>query len=162
MNFTTERLLINPLSENDAIFILELVNTEGWIKFIGNRNINSENDAIAYIRRINENRNLTYWTVRLIETDIAVGIITLIKRDYLEHNDIGFAFLPNFSKKGFAFEATHKVYEELIQTNEYAKLLATTMPENINSIKLLEKIGFYFDRIIENDKVVLLLYKNFK
>lgn len=99
MNFTTERLLINTLSENDAIFILELVNTEGWIKFIGNRNINSENDAIAYIRRINENRNLTYWTVRLIETDVAVGIITLIKRDYLEHNDIGFAFLPNFSKK---------------------------------------------------------------
>ncbi len=50
-SISTERLLINPLSTYDDYFILELLNTEGWIKFIGNRNIHSQADASAYIQK---------------------------------------------------------------------------------------------------------------
>ena len=160
MKFTTDRLLIEPLSENDTDFILELVNTDGWLKFIGSRNINSKTDAIAYIQKINGNQNITYWTVKLIKTKVSIGIITFIKRDYLEYNDIGFAFLSKFSKKGFAFEATQKVLESLIENKKITNILATTIPENINSITLLEKLGFYFDKKIEIDNEILHIYKN--
>src|SRR5215217_4875843 len=103
----TERLLIKPLTLTDDNFILELLNTEGWIRFIGNRNINTPLEARDYIQKILENENIKYWVVKLKDNQYAIGIVTYIKRDYLEHHDIGFAFLPNFAKNGYAYEATN-------------------------------------------------------
>jgi [ribosomal protein S5]-alanine N-acetyltransferase len=159
IKLVTDRLLIEPLSESDNAFILELVNTDGWIKNIGNRNVNNQMDAIAYIQKINENKNVTYWTVKLKATNEAIGIITFIKRDYLEHNDIGFAFLPNFANKGYAFEATQKVLSFLVQGNNFSYILATTIPENISSISLLKKLGLQFDKTIEIENEILHIYK---
>lgn len=158
MIITTDRLIIEPLSKNDDGFILELLNTEGWIKFIGDRNIKAKSDAIAYIQKINGNQSVCYWTVKLKTSKVAIGIITFIKRDYLKHNDIGFAFLPQYSNKGFAYEATKNVLEHLILMHDLTTILAITIPGNLNSIKLLEKIGFQFDSIIEIEKVILHLY----
>jgi [ribosomal protein S5]-alanine N-acetyltransferase len=157
-HFTTDRLLIQPLTINDNAFILELVNTDGWIKFIGNRNINSAADATAYIERIISNENITYWAVQLKGTTTLIGIITFIKRDYLEHHDIGFAFLPNFSNSGYAYEAAHTVLNGLTQNNNFTHILATTIPENISSIKLLKKLGLQFDKAIKVEEEALHVY----
>src|SRR5580692_7039107 len=97
---TTDRLLIKELSTEDAAFIFELLNTEGWIRFIGNRNINSLEDAAAYIQKVLGNENLLYHTVTLKGSDEKLGIVTFIKRDYLDHHDIGFAFLARYGNKG--------------------------------------------------------------
>lgn len=154
----TERLFIKQLSEEDTRFILELLNTEGWIKYIGNRNVNSENDAVAYIQKINQNTDITYWTVSLNQTKKSIGLVTLIKRDYLEYNDIGFAFLPDFSGKGYAYEAVNAVLRNLEEYNSLENILAITLPKNTTSIKLLEKLGFKFDRIIKQNNENLYLY----
>lgn len=158
-NLTTNRLLLATLSEKDSLFILELLNTEGWIRFIGDRNIRTEADAMVYIQKINDNENTTYWSIKLKDTDNAIGIITLIKRDYLEHKDIGFAFLPNFSNKGYAFEAAQRVLYYLTLGNESIQILATTIPENVRSISLLKKLGFQFDKAIQIQNETLHIYK---
>jgi [ribosomal protein S5]-alanine N-acetyltransferase len=145
----TERLIIKPLTLTDHDFILELLNTEGWIKFIGNRNVTSKDEASAYIERILENKDIVYWVVKLRDNQVSIGIVTFIKRDYLEHHDIGFAFLPNFAKNGYAYEATNAVLHQLIRKHDLTHILATTVPENINSIKLLKKIGLVFEKEIE-------------
>jgi [ribosomal protein S5]-alanine N-acetyltransferase len=160
ISLVTDRLLIEPLSENDNAFIFELVNTEGWLKFIGNRNVHTEADAIAYIQKINANAAITYWIVKLKKTTETLGIITFIKRDYLDYPDIGFAFLPDYSNKGYAFEATQKVLEFLTQNNNLTHILATTIPENISSINLLKKLGLAFDRTIEIENEVLHIYRS--
>ncbi|MEO6906138.1 MAG: GNAT family N-acetyltransferase [Ginsengibacter sp.] len=154
----TERLLINPLSTSDDHFILELLNTEGWIKFIGNRNIHSQTDASAYIQKILNNENLIYWIVKVKDNERAIGIVTFIKRDYLEYHDIGFAFLPEFSKKGYAYEATKAVLNKLQMDHKLTHILATTMPENKASIELLTKLGFAFEKEIEVEKETVLVY----
>lgn len=156
----TNRLLIEPLTEDDKLFIMELVNTEGWIKFIGDRNIHSEIDAVTYIQKINNNSNLLYWIVKLNETNETIGLVTFIKRDYLEHNDIGFAFLPNFFGKGYAFEATKEVLNYLVNNHSLMQILATTIPENINSIALLEKLGLRFEKSIEIENETLHIYNS--
>src|SRR5215218_4924840 len=93
---TTERLVLETLRASDHGFILELVNTEGWLQFIGDRNIHSKDDAIRYIQKIDEAQNFTYWVVRTKETGAPpMGIVSFLKRDYLEHFDLGFAFLPS-------------------------------------------------------------------
>ena len=95
---STERLTLKRLSEDNADFILELVNSEGWIKFIGDKNIHSKQEALAYIQKITANQAIMYWSVKLNETQSTIGLITVIKRDYLEHNDIGFAFYQHHSR----------------------------------------------------------------
>lgn len=156
---TTDRLFLERLSENDNDFILELLNTDGWIKFIGDRNIKTTEDAVAYIQKIKENANITYWTTKLKDTKIAIGVITLIKRENLEYEDIGFAFLPDYSNKGYAFEASMAVLKFLATKKSIFYILAETLPENINSIKLIEKLGLRFEKTIEIDDEILNIYK---
>ena len=54
----TERLSLNLLILNDHDFIMRLVNSHGWIEFIGDRNVHSKEDAIAYINKITNTQNL--------------------------------------------------------------------------------------------------------
>jgi RimJ/RimL family protein N-acetyltransferase len=155
---TTDRLLIEPLTVNDNNFILELVNTDGWIEFIGNRNVTSQVEATAYIQKIIDNPNTTYWVVKIKNNQTKIGIITFIKRDYLEHHDIGFAFLPNFANNGYAYESANTVLKNVIHQYNLSHIFATTVPENIISIKLLKKLGLFFDKEIEVEKEKLYVY----
>jgi ribosomal-protein-alanine N-acetyltransferase len=158
-NFATERLILGPLTNKNASFILELLNTPGWLKFIGDRNVKNLKDSRAYIQKIKHLSNVKYWIVYTRDHNTPVGIITFIKRDYLEHPDIGFAFLPGYTKLGYAFEATSAVLNSLRTVPGVKTILATTIPENINSIALLVKLGFQFEKQITVGELNLHLYK---
>ena len=157
---STLRLILNIITENDDDFMRTLVNTEGWLKFIGDRNVHSKQDAIAYIQRIKNTPNLIYWVVRLKDNHVPIGIISFMKRSYLEHFDIGFAFLPEFQGCGYAYEAAEKVLSITSQKAEYSPILATIIPVNTASIKLLNKLGLYLEREIEVENMKLYVYRN--
>lgn len=154
----TKRLSLTPLSLQNADFIVQLLNTAGWIKFIGDRNIKSILDAEAYIQGILAKTSVNYWVVTLKEEKTPIGIITLIKREYLEHHDLGFAFLPSFSGNGFAHEASICVLNYLLDNTQHKTLLATTLKENASSIKLLQKLGFSYTKEIINEGDTLQVY----
>ena len=155
---TTNRLTLEPLSQSENEFILELVNTEGWIKFIGNKNIHTEEEAGAYVQKINDNQNITYWAVKLNTTKQTIGLVTLIKREYLEYDDIGFAFLPIFFGNGYAFEATKAVLNYLIKQNAITYILAETLENNRPSINLIQKLGLQIEKVLEIDDEILHIY----
>jgi RimJ/RimL family protein N-acetyltransferase len=154
----TDRLLIEPLTLHDTDFILELVNTAGWLEFIGNRNINSAADATAYIRKIIDNPNTFYWVARLKENQTAAGIVTFIKRDYLEYHDIGFAFLPDYSGKGYAFEATSTVLHTILRKYKDPFILATTISNNLRSVRLLNRLQLQHEKEMEVNDEKLQIY----
>ncbi len=157
-SYTTERLKLDRLNLEDKAFIFELLNTEGWIKFIGDRNIRSIEDSEKYIEKNLKNPDIIYWVVKTIDRKDSMGIISFVKRENLENRDIGFAFLPSFSKRGYAFEAAEIVLKDLLQDADNQIILATMKEENINSIKLIEKLGFHFDHEIENGEMKSLRY----
>ena len=154
----TSRLELKDLDPGNAEFIFRLVNTPGWIKYIGERNIKTIEDADGYINKILVNSNITYWVIYLKIQFIPIGIISLVKREYLEHPDIGFPLLPDYGKKGYASEATQLVLDFLTQSNLHSKIQAITVKGNKKSIELLEKLGFKFDSQIEIEKEKLLIY----
>jgi RimJ/RimL family protein N-acetyltransferase len=96
----TDRLLIRPIKIEDKEFIYSLVNSDGWLKYIGNRNIGNNNDAEKYIQKIIENKNFFYSIIEILETNEQIGILTFLNRESQEFPDIGFALLPQFEKKG--------------------------------------------------------------
>jgi [ribosomal protein S5]-alanine N-acetyltransferase len=157
-NISTNRLLLDLLTEEDHEFIIELVNSKGWLVFIGDRNVHSKEDALAYINKILTTQNLYYWVVRIKDENVPIGIISFMKRDYLENFDIGFAFLSNFCGKGYAYEAAKDVLALVSANPIYHPILATTKPDNISSIKLLIKLGFHFEKELDMEKNKLHVY----
>ena len=163
-SFETKRLRITPTTEVDASLIYELMNTPKWIKYIGDRNIHSIDDAKAYIQKkmLPQLERLGYsnYTVIRKSDGEKVGTCGLYDRDGLEGIDIGFAFLPQFEKKGYAFESVNKLLEVAIHEFEIAEISAITIKENFGSQELLTKIGMTFKEYIKipNDDEELMLY----
>jgi RimJ/RimL family protein N-acetyltransferase len=153
----TQRLLLAKLKDEDAAFMYQLVNTEEWIKNIGDRNIHSVPDAKKYIANLTSNPHFHIWTVKQSVDGEYLGIITYLKKEYLDYPDIGFAFLPHFFGKGYAFEATHKIMDMLIKSN-IKHISAVTILENNRSIQLLKRLGFKEIKTIINSGEELLYF----
>lgn len=157
-SLSTSRLLIGPLLNSDAAFILEILNTQEWLTFIGDKKVYTLEDALDYIQKINTNPLTNYYIVRLKEEEIPIGIISFVKRDYLEHSDIGFALLPAHVKKGYAYEASKAVLDHL-QQNGHDTLLGITLSTNMASVKMLEKLGLHFEKEMVQDNKKILVYR---
>jgi [ribosomal protein S5]-alanine N-acetyltransferase len=155
---STNRLFIKSLSSADDAFIFELLNTDEWKRFIGDRRIHSGADARAYIEKILASPEIRYWVVKLKGDGTSVGVVTLLKRNYLTDYDIGFAFLPGFFNKGYAFEATTAVLIQVVKRYALSQISAITALENNSSIRLLNRLGMKFHSEIIVDGKRLQLY----
>lgn len=151
---TTNRLVLRPLALSDADFMLELLRSPGWLRFIGDRNVHNRADALVYIQRILDMPQAQYWTVFQRDSDTPIGVVTQLQRDYLPHPDLGFAFLPAYAGQGYAYEAAFA----FIQTITPNPLLAVTLPDNQRSIQLLERLGFVLQSEIEQQGERLLVF----
>jgi [ribosomal protein S5]-alanine N-acetyltransferase len=148
----TDRLIVTTLTIAEAPFILELVNSPGWLQFIGDRRIKNIADAENYI--INgpmgsyEKYGHGLYLVTLKENAATIGICGIIKRDTLQHADIGFALLPQYTGKGYAFEAASAVLQYAEKILGLKKIVAITLPANHRSVSLLTKLGLVFEKNI--------------
>ena len=77
-----------------------------------------------------------------------IGICGFVKRDSLPDADIGFAFLPQFEKKGYALESANAVMKYGREVLGLKRVLAITTQNNESSGRLLEKLGFKFEKLI--------------
>lgn len=152
LRFETARLRLRPLTEDDDTFIVSLLNDPAFLRFIGDRGVRSEADARAYIRRgpvaSYERYGIGLLLVTLREVGTPIGICGLLKRDTLEDVDIGFAFLPDHCHKGYGFEAASAVLADGRASLGLRRIVAITDPGNAPSIRLLEKLGLPFERMI--------------
>jgi RimJ/RimL family protein N-acetyltransferase len=160
----TERLLIRELSVSDAAFILELVNSPTWLKYIGDRGVKTLDDAKSYLKNgplksYDENGFGLYW-VGLRESGTPIGICGVIKRADFPDPDIGFAFLPGYDGKGFGYESASAIMDYCKTQFQLKRILGITLEANTASVRLLEKLGLTFEKkfIYEPTKEELLLY----
>lgn len=162
----TNRLRLHEITVADAPFYVKLFNSEGWLKYIGDRNVHTIADAENYIRKnylpSYEKHGYGSYTVQLKETGETIGACGLYKRDNLEHPDIGFAFLGEYLGKGYGYEAAAAVMEYGQTTLGIQKILGFTLENNVASIMLLEKLGLQKSGtyLFENDEEELLLFSN--
>lgn len=163
----TNRLLISKLSLDDAPFFLELVNTPHWIKYIGDRNIKTIKQAEEAIKNGHLKSYKIYgfgfYKLQLKEeNNKTIGTCGLIKRDALECVDLGFAMLTNYENKGFGYESSIAILKLAKEQFKLQKVAGITLAENTNSIKLLEKLGLSYEKMVkpfEDDQELLFFAK---
>lgn len=160
----TERLVLDQVSIDDASFILDLLNEPSFIRNIGDRGVRSLDDARDYIKNklvtSYEKFGFGMYLVILKTSGASIGLCGLVKRDGLEDVDIGYAFLPEYWSKGYATEAALAVKEYAKNIIGLKRLVAITDPKNQNSMRVLEKIGLEFEKMVRlsEDDIKLKLY----
>ncbi|PKV76416.1 GNAT family N-acetyltransferase [Pontibacter ramchanderi] len=164
-SFETERLLLKPTSEEDAAFMLKLLNTPSWIRYIGDRNVHTVEEAVAYIRdkvtaQLQRLGYANYTVIRKSDGE-KLGVCGLYDREGLEGIDIGFAFLPEYEKQGYGFEAAQEIKRAGIEEFGISQMKAITTKDNVPSQKLLQKLGLRYSKMVQlsDDAEELMLFE---
>ena len=162
-SFQTERLQLRPVTAADAHFIVELVNTPKWLKYIGDRKVTNITAAEDYIKSkiTSQFDTLGYGNYMVVrkEDGALLGNCGLYNRPGIEGIDIGFAFLERFEGKGYAFEASQKLLDVAFNDIEMNRVGAITVEDNTASRKLLEKLGLTFKKDISINGEDLMYYE---
>jgi [ribosomal protein S5]-alanine N-acetyltransferase len=160
----TKRLTLRSFTLDDAPFIHELLNDPDWIRFIGDRGIRTLDDAR---RQISEKYMAAYardgFGLMLVVRNAdgaSVGMCGLIRRVGLDDVDIGFAFLLRYRGQGIALEAARAALAHGGDVLKLTRVVGITLPANVASISLMEKIGLTFESqvTLPNDPETLHLY----
>ncbi len=148
----TDRLVLRRLTLNDAPFILELLNEPSFLRFIGDRKVRSLQDARQYLLKgpiaSYERFGFGLYLAFVKETGDPIGIAGLLKRDGLPDVDVGFAFLPMHWRRGYAAEAARELLTYGRAAFGLKRIVAITSPDNVASIKVLERVGLKFETMI--------------
>lgn len=157
----TERLNLRWLQEQDAEFILDLLNQPSWLEFIGDRGVRNLDDARGYINNgplaMIKQYGFGMYLAEIKSSKTAIGLCGLLKRETLEDVDIGFAFHPDFCGHGYAKEAAQACMNYAHAQLGLDRLVAITLPTNESSIRLLAAIGMHYQQDIKLDASAELL-----
>ena len=149
----TERLILRRLSADDAEFILALLNEPSFLRYIGDKGVRNIADAVRYLQTgpllSYERFGFGLYLVELRETKVPIGMCGLLKRDSLPDVDVGFAFLPDYWSQGYALESASAVLAYGRKVLGLERIVAITSLDNDASIRLLEKLGLKFERLIK-------------
>ena len=148
----TSRLMLRWLELSDAEFIYQLVNDPQWLRFIGDKQVADLNGARRYIedgpRAMYRQFGFGLNRVALKDNNTAIGICGLLQRESLPQADLGFAFLPEYRDQGYAREAADAILQHAYLILCQTQVAAIVSPDNLSSIKLLDKLGFRIDKKI--------------
>lgn len=162
--YETERLILKPTGIEDGEFIYTLLNSAGWLKYIGDRNVHSVDEAIEYIknRMLPQYKKMGYgnFTLILKSNQSKIGTCGIYSRPGMKDVDIGFSMLPHYMKKGYGYEAAEKMMWLAQNIFGIEKITAITTKANIPSQNLIKKLGMKYvkDVKIEGDKEILMQF----
>jgi len=161
----SKNIVLREVCLSDDEFILELINQPAWKKYISDHSIDTLDQTRDYIesRLIAQYRLHGYglWVVESNDEKTPIGLCGLIKRDYLDYVDLGFGFIPRYWGKSFAYEASVMCLDYAFNVIKSDRVLAVTVPENGNSINLLDRLGFKYKNEISlaGKNEILSLYE---
>jgi RimJ/RimL family protein N-acetyltransferase len=148
----SERLCLQRLTLDDAPFIVELLNDPAFIRYIADRGVRNEDDARAYLQNgpmaSYAQFGFGLFRVSLKTAGTAIGLCGLLKREGLDDADIGFAFLPQYVSRGYAYEIAAALLAIARSRFGLSRVVAITNLDNERSVQLLLKLGFTFEKLI--------------
>ena len=159
----TRRLQLRWLTLDDADLMLAVWNDPAFVRHVGDRGIRTPEQARDALKdgamKLYEDHGFGPFHVAVRSDDTPIGICGLFCREGLEEPDIGFAVLPGYCSRGYAYEAASAVMEYVRHDLALTRVVAIVSPENTASIDLLEKLGLQYEsmlRLPEDDHDICL------
>lgn len=141
----TQRLVLRRFTLDDTPLIVHLLNEPLFLRFIGDKNVRTAEDAALYLQRgplaSYAQHGFGLYHVSLKGEGTPIGMCGLLKRETLEDVDVGFAYLPQFGGRGYATEAAQATLQYGRTVLGLKRIVAITAPGNTASINVLTKIG---------------------
>jgi len=145
MNLLTERLILRPIQFADTREVFayrsdsETNKYQGWIP-------KTMDDVEAFIGKTSQiNEPGTWFQLVIIEKesgkiagDLGIHFFDAENRQV----EIGCTLSKTAQHKGYATEAVSKIAEYLFQELKKHRIIASVDPDNKNSIRLMERLGF--------------------
>jgi RimJ/RimL family protein N-acetyltransferase len=149
-NLQTERLIFQKITKDHARFIRQLFNQPGYLKYVGDRGLRTDDDAAQYIRQklTHSAEGLGFYVIGRKGGGEMVGMAGLVDREFLDCPDVGYALLEEHEGKGYAVEAAKAAVEFGLATLGLPHIGAIVSPLNHRSIALVLKLGMVFDKKI--------------
>ena len=130
----------------DAPFIVELLNDPGYLRYIGDKRVRTEADAVRYLEEgpLESYARHGFGLYHMLRRDTVepVGYCGLLRRDALPAPDLGFALLPAHRGHGFVEEAARAVLAHEYEAHGIDRVGAIALPDNRASLSVLERLGF--------------------
>lgn len=158
----TERLLIRPFTIDD-IEPSYAMNLDAEVsKYTGDGGVVTKEEIE---RRIIEDVMGDYQrhgfgrlAVELKEENKFIGFTGLKYLEEMDEVDLGFRFMKEYWGRGIATESARASVKLGFDTLKLEKIIAMVLPENIASIRVLEKLNFEYERDIIEDNQAAKLY----
>jgi RimJ/RimL family protein N-acetyltransferase len=151
--FTTDRVVVAPLTLADDEFIVALLTDPDWLRYIGDRGVRTPDDARRYLETgpmaSYAAHGFGLYRVSRRDTGVPIGICGLLRRATLPDVDIGFAFLPAHRGQGFAVETARATLAYARDTLGLGRIVAIVSPENAASIRVLETLGMRQEGMVQ-------------
>lgn len=146
MTLVTDRLIVRPFTFDDCDFIINLLNQASFIRYIADKNVRNTDDAKQYLlagpMASYDKFGFGLSMVMLKSTNTPIGMCGLLKRDELNHPDLGYAFLTEYCGAGYALESAKSVLAAGVEKYNLSTVLAVTLPDNARSNHLLQQADF--------------------
>ena len=151
----TERLLLEEITINDAQDLYEIRSDSKVMKYFDremHKKIDDTLEMIEEIKKSFKEKNGITWIMKEKDSKKVIGYLGFWRliRDKVR-GEIGYALKPAYWNKGFMKESLIKIIG--FGFNEFGlhSIEANVNPENINSIKSLERIGFKKEAYFRED-----------
>lgn len=149
----TPRLRLREFVPHDAPFMLRLLNDPGFIANINDKGIRTVDAAREFLEVTlipsYMHNGFGLWAVDRKDTGDTIGMCGLIKRDWLDDIDLGYALLEDATGAGFAREAALATLGLAQGKHKLTRLAAIVNADNERSIRLLRDLGFVYERIVK-------------
>jgi [ribosomal protein S5]-alanine N-acetyltransferase len=151
----TGRLRLRMLRPDDLDFLTELDTDERVVRYIHGGSV-SAGSARQYAEAVIESAprrvDLHRWMIDTAHNCLRIGWIELSKyrqerkRDDLSDDvQLSYQLSPGHWGRGYATEAARAVLEYTFQETRLDRVVAYAHPENVRSVRVIEKLGFLPD-----------------
>jgi [ribosomal protein S5]-alanine N-acetyltransferase len=151
---TTEHYYLREPEMSDENEIFAIRSDENVAKYLDRPIAKSIDEARQFIDKINNgiNKNESiYWVITRKNENKFIGSICLWNISGEQSKaEIGFELFPDYQGKGIMQEVIPPVIEFGFNDMKLDLIEGEVDPENIKSIKLMEKFGFVYDKKLED------------
>lgn len=142
MKIVTERTVLRPLQDEDYSDLYKIYSDAKVCLYLLNEPWTEENGRTEFgIKRGCQSLDDGKVILACVVDDVVIGTVSVWKTDMRETVEIGYAFNPEYSGRGYASEALLAVVKELFESYGVHRVQAVLDARNDSSAKLCERIG---------------------